>query len=113
IKAGGHALVLEQLDSMAVHERQTLSALQRLLPLLSRASISESAPVGFDAPRGPDGRSVPAPPDWPHLLERELVVEGPMRALFLLPDELTQQVAWHSLVLTVDASAAPSLNRSR
>ncbi|OVZ54354.1 hypothetical protein CDO44_26805 [Pigmentiphaga sp. NML080357] len=109
----GHPLDMSRLKTSVEHENETITSLQRILPLLSAATLGEPSPVRLEAPRDEHGLAIPPPASMPVILERPLTLEGPLRSMFLLPGTLASQVEWRSVFLTVDPAAEPSLNRSR
>jgi len=113
VSVTGRPLDVSRLKTSAEHESETISSLQRLLPLLSAASLGEAAPVRVEAPRDERGVPLPVPSSLPALVERTVTLEGPLRSMFLLPGTLAGQVEWRSVALSVDPSVEPALNRSQ
>ncbi|RZS86522.1 type 4b pilus protein PilO2 [Pigmentiphaga kullae] len=110
---GAQPLEPSRLMSRAEHDGKTITALQQVLPLMSGATLGETVPVRLEPPRDEYGAAMAAPPSMPAVSERPLVLEGPLRSMFLIPGLLANQVEWRAVSLTVDAAAELSLNRSR
>lgn len=110
---GGQPLDPARLVSRAEHDDKTVTALQRILPLMSGITLGDAAPARLEPPRDEHGAAIPLPPSMSVILERPLALEGPLRSLFLVPGLLAGQVEWRAVSLTVEAAAEPSLNRSR
>ncbi|VCU69076.1 hypothetical protein PIGHUM_01136 [Pigmentiphaga humi] len=113
LDAGGGPLDPAALRDRTWQDGHALSAVQRILPLLSGAAVGEFAPLRIQAPHDEQGRELERPAGMPALFERALRLEGPLRSLLAVPEELDGQIEWRQVSLTIDDGAAPSLNRSR
>lgn len=95
------------------HESQTITALQQIRPALSAVAWNEPSSVRIDPPRDAAGVQIPVPLSVSRIEEHAITIEGPLRSLGLIPEELSGQITWKSVSLVIDENAEPTLNRSR
>jgi hypothetical protein len=102
VSSTAHFLDVARLNSAADTDHDFASLLQRLRPVFSSVVLGVATDLAVLAPRDRQGQVLPPPPDLPHLQQRTINLEGPLRS-FSLFTQFPAFISWREVTLAVHA----------